>query len=104
MIIMESKGKIYVISGYMDSYLGRFWKQWAIEADEGNVESVLRINNVRYPRKLIRIKQGGVLDGVSAKLLSKYNGVPTPVPAEAIATARAQVEDGSSWVFELVPR
>ena len=98
--ILESEGKIYVVSGYMKSFLGRIWKEWAFDADEG----VLRVNNVRYPRQLIRIEEGDVLNGVAAKLLAKYSGVPTPVSAEAIATARADIEDGNSWIFELTPR
>ena len=102
--ILESEGKIYVVSGYMKSTLGKIWKEWAFDADEGNNEGVLRVNNVRYPRQLVRIKKGDVLNGVSAKLLAKYSEVPTPVPAEAIATARADIEDGNSWIFELIPR
>lgn len=102
--ILESKGKIYVVSGYMKSFLGKIWKEWAFDADEGNDEGVLRVNNVRYPRQLIRIEEGDVLNGVAAKLLAKYSGVPTPVSAEAIATARADIEDGNSWIFELTPR
>jgi hypothetical protein len=102
--ILESEGKIYVVSGYMKSFLGRIWKEWAFEADEGNDEGVLRVNNVRYPRQLVRIKEGDVLNGVAAKLLAKYSGVPTPVSAEAIAAARADIEDGNSWIFELTPR
>ena len=62
------------------------------------------MNNVRYPRQLVRVKEGDVLNGISAKLLAKYSGVPTPVSAAAIATARADIEDGNSWVFELAPR
>ena len=102
--ILESEGKIYVVSGYMKSFLGKIWKEWAFDADEGNDEGVLRVNNVRYPRQLIRIEEGDVLNGVAAKLLAKYSGVPTPVSAEAIATARADIEDGNSWIFELTPR
>ena len=102
--ILESEGKIYVVSGYMKSFLGRIWKEWAFEADEGNDEGVLRVNNVRYLRQLVRIKEGDVLNGVAAKLLAKYSGVPTPVSAEAIADARADIEDGNSWIFELTPR
>ncbi len=102
--ILESEGKIYVVSGYMKSFLGKIWKQWAFDADAGNDQGVLRVNNVRYPRQLVRVKQGDVLDGVAAKLLAKYSGVPTPVSAQDIATARADIEDGNSWVFELVPR
>ena len=80
--IIESEGKIYVVSGYMKSLLGKIWKEWAFDADAGNDEGVLRVNNVRYPRKLVRIEEGDVLNGVAAKLLAKYSGVPTPVSAE----------------------
>lgn len=102
--IIESEGKIYVVSGYMKSFLGKIWKEWAFDADAGNDEGVLRVNNVRYPRKLVRIEEGDVLNGVAAKLLAKYSGVPTPVSADAIATARTDIEDGNSWIFELAPR
>ena len=102
--IIESEGKIYVVSGYMKSFLGKIWKEWAFDADAGNDEGVLRVNNVRYPRKLVRIEEGDVLNGVAAKLLAKYSGVPTPVSVDAIATARADIEDGNSWIFELAPR
>ena len=102
--IIESEGKIYVVSGYMKSFLGKIWKEWAFDADAGNDEGVLRVNNVRYPRKLVRIEEGDVLNGVAAKLLAKYSGVPTPVSANAIATARADIEDGNSWIFEIAPR
>jgi len=102
--ILESEGKIYVISGYMSSFLGRLWKEWAIEADAGNDQGVLRVNGIRYPRKLVRIEQGEALNGVAAKLLTKYSGVSSPAPPAAIAAARANIEAGNSWVFELQPR
>ena len=87
----------------MTTMLGRLWKEWAFEADQGNNEGVLRVNNIRYPRTLVRITEGDVLNGVAAKLITKYGGAPTATP-EAIAATRAGIEDGLSWVFELVPR
>ena len=82
--IIESEGKIYVASGYMRSFLGRIWKEWAFEADAGNNEGVLRINGIRYPRKLVRITDGDALDGVAAKLATKYGGAPAPASDEVI--------------------
>ncbi len=102
--ILESEGKIYIVSGYMRSFLGRIWKEWAFEADAGNDEGVLRVNGVRYPRKLVRIEQGDLLNGVAAKLVTKYGGVPTPAPAAAIQGMRSAIESGDTWVFELAPR
>ena len=102
--IIESEGRIYVVSGYMKSLLGRIWKEWAFEADAGNNEGVLRVNGIRYPRRLVRIQEGDVLNGVAAKLVTKYGGVPAPAPQEAIQATRAGFEAGDTWVFELVPR
>lgn len=101
--VLESENRLFIISGYMTTMLGRLWKEWAFEADQGNNEGVLRVNNIRYPRTLVRITEGDVLNGVAAKLITKYGGASTATP-EAIAATRAGIEDGLSWVFELVPR
>ena len=101
--VLESDGRLFIISGYMTTILGRLWKDWAFEADEGNNQGVLRVDGVRYPRTLVRIKEGDILDGVAAKLITKYGGAPS-ASAEAIAGTRASIEAGQSWVFELVPR
>lgn len=91
--IMESEGKIYVVSGYMNSLLGRLWKEWAVNADEGDGRAVIRVAGTRYERKLIRIHEGPALDGVAAKLTEKYNS----------PTTRESIEAGDAWVFELAP-
>ena len=90
--IVESEGKAYVVSGYMNSFLGRLWKHWAVQADRDG-RAVLRIGDTRYPRQLIRIEQGAELDGVAAELTRKYNS----------PTTRAAIEAGNTWVFQLAP-
>ncbi len=92
--IMESEGKIYIPSGYMRSTLGRIWKDWAFQADEGDGLAVARFGGVRYERQLIRIKEGPVLDGIVAKMSSKYGPGAT----------REAVEAGDVWIFEMAPR
>ncbi len=87
-------GRLYVVSGYMGSILGRMWKHWAIEADEGDGAAVVRINGIRYPRRLIRVFQGGELDGVASVLTNKYDS----------PTTRQAIETGNTWVFQVVPR
>ena len=99
--IMESDGRAYVPSGYMRSFLGRLWKEWAFQAAEGNGLAVVRINGVRYERKLVRITDEGVLPGVVAKLSEKYGGGATP---EAIESGLQSVANGDTWIFELAPR
>ncbi len=98
--IMESGGKVYIPSGYMRSFLGRIWKDWAFQADEGDGLAVARINGTRYERQLIRIKDTDVIDGVAAKLAAKYAG-GTP---EAVAAIKKSVMDGDTWLFEMAPR
>ncbi len=99
--IMESDGKVYIPSGYMRSTLGRIWKDWAFQADEGDGLAVARINGVRYERQLIRIKEGPVLDGIVAKLATKYGAGATP---EALEAGRESIEVGDTWIFEMAPR
>ena len=33
--VLESDGRLFIISGYMTTILGRLWKDWAFEADFG---------------------------------------------------------------------
>tara|TARA_R100001377_G_scaffold81469_1_gene61004 strand:- start:717 stop:1241 length:525 start_codon:yes stop_codon:yes gene_type:complete len=86
-------GRLYVVSGYMGSILGRIWKHWAVEAGDGDGAAVVRINGIRYPRRLVRIFQEGELDGVASVLSNKYD---TP-------TTRQGIESGNTWVFQLAP-
>jgi len=99
--VMESDGKIYVPSGYMRSFLGRIWKDWAFEADSGDGLAVARIDGVRYERRLQRVTDPAVIDGVAEKLAQKYAGGATP---ETVAEIERSVAEGDTWIFELAPR
>ena len=92
--IEESGGKIYITSDYMGTALGRLWKHWAVQAVEVDGMAVVRINGTRYERKLVRITEGPVLDGVVAKKQAKYRS----------DISRELIEAGHIWVFELAPR
>ena len=92
--IIERDGRIYIASGYMRSFLGRLWKHWAVQADQGDGLAVVRIDGRRYERQLIRINSGPVLDGVAAAMATKYG---SPIK-------RQDIEAGNTWVFELAPR
>ena len=99
--VMESDGKLYVPSGYMNSFLGRLWKDWAFQADEGDGLAVIRVEGVRYERRLVRTKDSTVIPGVAAKLAEKYGGGATP---ETIAQIEQSVAENDTWIFELAPR
>ncbi len=99
--VMESDGKIYVPSGYMKSLLGRLWKDWAFQADAGEGLGMVRIDGIRYERRLIRVTDPGITSGVAAKLAQKYAGGATP---EAVAAIQTAIAEGETWIFELAPR
>lgn len=86
-------GRLYVVSSYMSSVIGRTWKHWAIEATEGDGAAIVRVNGVRYQRHLTRVFQGFELDGVANVLSSKYN----------FQTTRQDIESGNTWVFRAEP-
>ena len=92
--IEESDGKIYITSDYMGTWLGRVWKHWAVNAYEGDGLGVLRIDGIRYERKLVRVFYGPLMQGVIDKKIEKYRSRIT----------RESIESGETWVFELAPR
>ena len=99
--IMESGGKVYVPSGYMRSFLGKLWKDWAFDVEAGSNLAVARIDGVRYQRELIRVTDPAIVEGVAKKLAQKYAGGDTP---EAVAEIARSVADGDTWIFEMAPR
>ena len=92
--ILEHGGRIYVPCGYMQSFLGRLWKQWPIEAERDG-RAVVRIGGKLYERQLVRIKEGPVVEPLLEELGRKYMGSP---PSLAAVTSE------SLWLFELAPR
>ncbi len=99
--IMESDGTAYIPSGYMKSFLGRLWKDWAFDVEAGSKLAVPRINGVRYERELIRVTEPSVIAGVAKKLAQKYAGGATP---DAVAQVEKSVADGDTWIFAMAPR
>ena len=99
--VMESGGKVYVPSGYMRSFLGRLWKDWAFAVEAGSKMAVVRIEGTRYERELIRETDPSVIAGVAEKLAQKYAGGASP---ETVAAVTRSVVDGDTWIFEMAPR
>lgn len=99
--IMESDGKVYVPSGYMRSFLGKLWKDWAFDVEDGSKLAVARIEGVRYERELVRVQDPAIVQGVARKLAMKYAGGETP---EAVAEIMRSVADGDTWLFQMAPR
>ena len=98
--VMENGGKVYVPSGYMRSFLGRLWKDWAFQVADSEGLAVARINGIRYERQLVRITEGEEIDGVARKLAQKYSGGAP----DAVANTIKSINDGDTWIFEMAPR
>lgn len=105
--ILEHQGRIYIPCGYMNTNLGRLWKRWPIEAEQGG-RAVLRIDDVLYDRQLVRIKEGEQLPALLSELSRKYVSHDVQLSpdeqAQALAHGLQQIADGSTWIFELAPR
>ena len=100
--ITETEGRIYVISKFMNTAIGRIWKDWAVAADEGDGLAVFRIGDTRYERRLVRVHERELPSAFAIRLTEKYGrGDSSP---QAVAANRRDIETGDTWVFELAPR
>ncbi|MGE0621175.1 MAG: hypothetical protein AB7I04_21995 [Pseudomonadales bacterium] len=93
--IVEHDNRIFIPSGYMNSTVGKLWKQWPKEAERDG-RAILRVDGRLYERQLVRIRSGDILTPVLAELGRKYVG-GQPVPLAAVTS-------NDLWIFELVPR
>jgi hypothetical protein len=86
--------KLYVVSGYMNSAVGKLWKQWPDQALQDG-RAVVRIDGKRYERQLVRILDDQVvLEAIAAEVDRKYGAA---LSAEMAAS-------GDAWFFALEPR
>ena len=86
--------KLYVVSGYMNSAVGKLWKQWPAQALKDD-RAVIRIDGKRYERKLVRILDDRpVLEGIASEVNRKYGAA---LHADMAAS-------GDAWFFALPPR
>ena len=86
--------KLYVVSGYMNSPVGKIWKEWPEHALKDG-RAVIRIDGKRYERNVVRILDDRpVLEGIAAEIQRKYAAGFT---ADSAAT-------GDAWFFALEPR
>jgi len=87
-------GKLYAVSGYMNSTVGKLWKHWPLQVEE-DPRVVIRIDGKRYARKIMRLgPDHPALGGVAAEIQRKYGAPLTP---EMAAT-------GDAWFYVFEPR
>ena len=91
-------GKLYLVSGYMNTFVGKLWKHWPAHAEK-DPRAIIRIDGKRYERKLVRLgPEHPALPGIASEIARKY-GAPIE-PAQAAASAAS----GDAWFFAVEPR
>ena len=87
-------GELYVPCGLPEF---RLWKQWPHEVAKDD-RILLRVDDVIYERRLVRIMEGPMIDPVLRQLAEKYGlGSTLGDPNEA-------VQNGDVWFYEVAPR
>jgi len=86
-------GKLYFVSGYMNSAVGKLWKKWPAQA-VADGRAVVRIDGKRFAGTVERIEGGApILDAIAAEVQRKYGA---PLTAEMAGT-------GDAWFFAFQP-
>jgi hypothetical protein len=93
MWVVVHDNRLYVISRYMKTLVGKVWKQWPRNLHKNN-QAVIRVDNNLYELKLVRITDGDHIEEIVAVFNEKYRN---DVSAASIAS-------GSTWLFELTGR
>ena len=93
--VMETGGRIFIPSGYMNSTLGKIWKHWPMEAEEDG-RALLRVDGKLYKRNMVRMEEDEILSAVLAELSRKYAG--------GFPVSQENIDSGDLWIFELEPR
>ena len=94
--IVEHDGRAYSACGNMRSFLGGLWKRRPREAARDGRALLLTEDRV-YPRELVRIEEGQLVQPILQRLNEKYVGADQSMSAEA-------VRSGETWLFALSPR
>jgi len=91
--LLVHEGRLFVVSGYMKTPVGRLWKKWPAQAERDG-RCVIRLEGKRYERRAVRIHDRALFEPLTAEAERKYG----------IALTADGVADGEAWVFELLPR
>ncbi len=95
--IAEHDGKPYIVSGYMNSTFGKLWKQWPHEIAKDD-RILLRVDDVIYERRLVRIMEGPMVAPVLEQLVEKYG------LGDGFGDPNDVVRNGDVWFYEVAPR
>jgi hypothetical protein len=97
--LVVHEGKLYVPCGYMNSWWGRLWKQWPVDAMHDG-RAMIRIAGRRYVREAVRVTEPDLFWSLIRVLRKKYR----PLEDQELPEELPSVESTGVWFFELAPR
>ena len=95
---MVLDGRLYFVSGYMNTTLGKLWKQWPAYVAQDNA-ILIRVDGAIYPQRLDRLTDQPQVPAVMRKFAAKYGLGSTDT---SDANVYAMLEAGEAWLFEVV--
>jgi len=96
LVVVEQK--LYFVSGYMNTVVGKIWKQWPGHVAENNA-ILIRVDGSIYPQRLKRLLDQPAVPSVMRKFSKKYGLGSEDQSDDAIL---AMVGEGDVWLFEVV--
>ena len=96
------EGRLFIVSGYMNSVPGAIWKQWPYYLEDDD-RIILRIDGNLYKQRLERIMEGPEVVPVLSELFRKYFA-GGGVTGDDSFTSAETVANGDTWMFEVVPQ
>lgn len=88
------EGRLFTLSAYMKSPIGKIWKKWPHQAAEDG-SALLRIGDDIYKRQLVRIPADSPLVTPILKELNRKYHVGAKIE---------YVQNDNTWLFELAPK
>ena len=85
--------RLFVISGYMRTGIGKIWKQWPRYVERDN-RALLRVDGKIYKRTLVRLSEEEFNDSIGSEFKRKYGA----------ELNKEDIASGSAWLFEMAPR
>ena len=96
------EGRLFIVSGYMNSVPGAIWKQWPYYLEDDD-RIILRIDGNLYEQRLERFMEGPEVVPVLSELFRKYFAGGGVTGNDSFTSAET-VANGDTWIFEVVPQ
>ncbi len=96
--LVVENDRLYFVSGYMNTLVGKVWKHWPKHIEQNNRVTV-RADGGLYPQQLQRLKTAAEIPAVMRKFSGKYGLGSEGMSDDAIFEMVAR---GDVWLYEVV--